>query len=166
MNHIMLDIETMSTQPNAAVFEVAMRKFDPATGAVSPTSFLWQFVPTTGDIDPQTVLWWTQQDRRLLEKDCMTTEAQAVADIYQTLEEFQECLLWAKPASFDCVILEQLLMRNRLKMPIRYWQWRDVRTIVALAQPMPNKPTTTHQALQDIDDQIAELLWAWKELGL
>lgn len=162
----MLDVETMSTQPNAAVFEVAMRKFDPATGEVAPVSFLWRFIPASGDIDPVTVLWWTRQQARIFDDAPVMTEAQAALDIYQALDEFHECYLWAKPASFDCIILEQLLKRNGLEMPINFRQWRDVRTVVKLAPPMPGKPETTHNALSDVDDQIAELAWAWKELGL
>lgn len=146
MKRLMLDIETFSCQPNAAVFEVAIVPFDengvaalccvPLGEPCEPEQLgVWSWVPETGHFEGETVAWWMRRGGRA---DLVTptgySEQRIAAEIYDVLAHYAEAELWAQPTSFDCVILQQLLARHGREMPIGFRQWRDLTTLKAVAR--------------------------------
>lgn len=174
MKHLMLDIETLSTRPDAAVFEVAIAEFTLENLSVSPANLRrWMCKPSTGHIDPETVAWWMDDKRATHAKfilSCPVSEATVAAGIQAYLERVKEehpkIRLWAMPTSFDCVILQSFLQRNGCDLPIDFRQWRDVRTILELAG-WPKEPSglKAHTAAGDCQNQISQLVEAWRRLN-
>lgn len=67
MNHLMIDIETLSTQPNAVICAIGAVFFEPSTGKTGP-SFYQTIDPRTSQnrgahISADTVMWWLKQDK-------------------------------------------------------------------------------------------------------
>jgi hypothetical protein len=116
MKHFMLDLETLSGRPDAAVFEIAILQFKPGSSYVMPQDrHLWRFKTATGHICPKTVYWWSQQ-KRSPNWAVGRREAPAVLEIHDFLENIagQDVRLWAKPTAFDLPILVNLLRRHNL----------------------------------------------------
>lgn len=165
MIRLMLDIETFSRRPDAAIFEVAIVPFY-ADGRVDPPGSTrqighWQWVPSTGHFEGETVAWWMRQGGR---EGLVTPEGydelRVVDEIYAYLAGFGEDVeLWAQHTSFDCVILQQLLARHGRQMPVGFRRWRDLPTLRAEAgRPAVPRMGQRHLAVDDCLHQIA--VWA------
>ena len=183
MLRVMLDIETFSRQPDAAVFEVALVPFDDA-GPVSTrvVPFLtprgeltneslghcWTWVPETGHFEGETVAWWMRQGgRRDLVTPAGYSEERIASEIRDVLAQCAEAELWANHTSFDCVILQQLLARYGHQMPIGFRQWMDLPTLRAAAgNPHVPRMGQRHLATDDCMQQIAVWGESCRVLGL
>ena len=165
--NLMLDLETLSTEPDAMVFDVAVVPFDD-NGVVGDDHLGVLFFPQTGHIDPGTVVWWMRKESCLLtQTNCSETEA--AEKIWEYLNRRQDFRLWAMPTSFDCIILEQFLKRNGHgnKLPIDFRKWRDVRTVRELAwwpEPEKREGHVTHNPYDDCVRQIDTLAECWRRL--
>jgi hypothetical protein len=154
----MLDIETFSTQPNALVVSVGV------VNLWNDESFFAR-LDLTGQqnrhIDPNTVLWWMQQSE---EAQAHLHEKPHIS-LTEQLYEFVDFLgykpiMWAKPVSFDCVIMETLLTENNIKIP---WFHRDKRCVHSIRSQHDNwqkddVPMTAHHPVEDCRSQIREIL--------
>jgi hypothetical protein len=162
--NIMLDLETLSTQPDAAVFEVALVPFG-VEGPDLGDALHVLFVPETGHIDVSTVKWWLKHAEVCRLPDASMSERDAVNRIRSWLSQRSEYTLWGMPASFDCIILEQLLKRHGEHLYINFRQWRDVRTLREQAGWPETKPPEghiSHHALHDAVRQIHTVLACWE----
>lgn len=159
--HCMVDLETMSTRPDAAIVQVGACKFsmDDAPGgsyfdrSVSLASSIDAGLAVDGD----TVSWWMEQD-----KAAQDSLLRGRLPLGRTLEEFAAWfarppvpkLVWANSPSFDLVILRNAYRAVGLRCPWHYRQERDFRTFCWLAGglvtvPEVPAPTTRHVAVED-----------------
>lgn len=147
---IMVDIETLSTKPSAAIITIGAVMFDPrgydTEESLRDSAML--FGPISFDsnekegrhIQADTIAWWLKQSR----------EAQAglfegnVVSLRAALENFRQWVnkttpmptrFWAKDPTFDGVILEHAFEQLGLMWPFKFWETRSVRTIMELAYP-------------------------------
>jgi len=167
---IMVDLETMSTQPNAAIVAIGAVAFDPSEDTEHDTYY--QVVALQSQdrhIDPATVIWWLGQSREA--QDALLKGA---APLPQALRHFTAFCrkhnvhhVWANSPDFDCVILSHALKAEGLIVPWKYFNTRCVRTIKDLAHPngdFPQFQATAHNALVDAQVQAAAVQYAWKLL--
>ncbi len=169
--HIMLDLETLSTAPDAAIVSIGAQVFYPVAGGLGAAFYACiQPEGWKGHIDPKTVAWWLQQSDR--------ARCEVVSGTMQTLEhallDFSAWVLrtsyngstsnpvyiWANSPAFDCVILRSAYHRVGLKEPWSFRNERCYRTIRAL-NPRVQGPSDTgcaHNALDDAKWQAAHLL--------
>lgn len=171
-NHIMLDLETLSTRKDAAIIQIAARAFDPETGELG-AEFCAFIKNPTGHVDVQTVAWWMQQVPA-----AAIGAAVASDDAYpelRALECFASWLgmqapaggwaeLWSHGATFDIVLLENAYTRNGLAKPWSYRVERDTRTLYAHAPggmpTVPQDPQRKHDARYDCEVQIKQVVGA------
>lgn len=171
--HVMLDLETLSTAKDAAVFQIAALCFNPETGETGPA--FCEFIAAgevRGHIDPDTVVWWMQQIA------CASVARRWAKDgRFSALTGFGEWLgalkveaLWSHGATFDIVVLEnQYRARSRTK-PWSYKVERDTRTLYALAYAdgkppaVPLDDTRKHDAAYDCEVQAQQVTLAWQKL--
>ncbi|WP_350238916.1 3'-5' exonuclease [Pectobacterium colocasium] len=142
MNHVMIDIETMGTNPNpkAPIASIGAVFFNPKTGELGEQFYCR--VDFENDIlngavpDGGTIQWWLRQSseaRAELIRDDATPILGAVSELSDWLADNAESLktlkVWANSPSFDCAILKSAFERTDTDIPWNYWNERDVRTM-------------------------------------
>lgn len=172
MTDIMLDLETMSTEPNAAIVAIGAIKFDIQTGVRGSMFYqvvnLESSVGAGGIIDPKTVCWWLRQsyDTRaiFLNNDGEGIEGALVAFTeWVPTEEFN---VWGNGAAFDNVILTGAYHRCGITPP---WSYHNDRCYRTMKQLYPDitipRVDVTHNALDDAIWQTNHLLTILDHIG-
>lgn len=164
MNHIVIDLETLSTQPHASIISIAAVAFDDVTGETL-LEFKRNIEPSPRlHIDPKTVMWWLN-----LPKDAQDAlQTPKPMSIEQALEEFAfairiagpDALVWGNGATFDNVILASAYQVLGVKRPWGYKTDRCYRTIRAVFPnvPEPARIGVPHEALDDARHEAKHLL--------
>ena len=166
--HAMLDLETLGQSSNAFIVQICITTFsldDPTyiRKSWSTNIDVWR-LQEGSEIDQSTIQWWQSQDRDVRSRvmDGSQTLPNALTELMEWVSAQGEIdYLWANSPSFDCVILDNACKRNHIdnKLP-KFWAWRDMRTVVALANDMGAelpKLRNTHDAEQDVINQISLL---------
>jgi len=167
---LMIDIETMSTYPNAIILNIGAIGFDPFTDDVYTQHSFYSRI----DIDTQTnrhelnetMEWWAKQ----------TTEAQEEAfgednriSLDVALDELTKLIrksgrIWANGIAFDMPILEDAYKEYNKPLPWKYWNILDCRTLFKL-NPI-QRLGNSHHALEDCVNQVTLLQSTIKRLGI
>ena len=165
MVHIMVDIETLSTAPNALVLSVGMILFDEKT--IFTKAYIKNRIGTaTGDVSKDTAMWWLKQSDDA--RKAITEPQKGVVEMseYNLVQELRDILcscsvktIWSQ-GSFDQIIIESLMLRNggdKTQLP-KYYKWRDLRTVrKLLAIDNEVSPNVQHNALEDAVAQVKTL---------
>ncbi|WP_294948264.1 3'-5' exonuclease [Sulfurivirga sp.] len=179
--HIMIDIETLGTRPDAAIGALAAVHFDPATGEALDTfearinvaeSLIEGF-----SADAATLAFWRRQlrDARTQVTTGRAHPREALEGLCRWLDGIarpDERIVWANGAGFDPVIVETHLNHFGLDAPWRWWNVRDLRTLRALAREaglsLPVRPAELpeHQALADAIWQSRQTAWLLSALRM
>lgn len=170
----MLDLETLSTSPRAAIVQIGACFFDRFTGAIGDT-FRCSSRPNTKhyDISLSTIEWWMKQDdaaRASVFPDTATDINNAVRDFNAFCEyaaRRDDFRVWAMPAAFDVVIVEHAFGVEGITTPWRYNAARDVRTILEVADLGKEDrvlPEVAHDALADAVSQAKTVAKAFQKL--
>lgn len=172
MNNVMLDIETLGTNKNAVIISLGAVFFNPATGQLG-SSFYWTITRESCEqygleVDESTVKWWSEQseEARAVLTDPYAEELPLVLRnfagwLWENMDDARIVEIWGNGASFDNAIVANAYGRCGLKLPWRYANERDVRTIVALGRQLLNidpkytveRVGTHHHALADAEHQ-------------
>ena len=154
-DRVMLDIETLGTEPGAAILSIGAVRFDAGElGATFHESIDIVSCEKAGlSIDAETLRWWLEQD------DDATDVLTDGHDLRHILDEFGGWFadadeIWANSPSFDCAILEAAYDAVGLEVPWEFWQTRDFRTLKNLpGAPDIDHDGTEHDALDDAKHQ-------------
>lgn len=151
---LMVDIETLSTRPDAAIISVAAVFFNVDTKQFATPTFYVEVdheTLTAFHIDPDTVAWWAKQTQPMPRGT--TPLAVALKDLIAFIQGNPPARIWAKSPSFDLVILKEACQKLDLIWPIPFWQERDIRTLIDIAK-LPKNSRPTHNAIEDCISQI------------
>ncbi|QTA20686.1 3'-5' exonuclease [Escherichia albertii] len=175
--HMMIDLETMGKNPDAAVISIGAIFFDPQTGDIGP-EFSKTIDPDTagGVIDRDTIKWWLKQSREA--QSAILADEIPLDDALLQLREFIDensgeffVQVWGNGTSFDNVILRRSYERQGIPCPWHYCNDRDVRTIVELGGAMNFDARTAipfegerHNALDDARYQAKYVSAIWQKL--
>lgn len=179
--HIMIDIETLSNKPNAAVLAYSALPFSFTENPEESRGMLQNRITyaiqlseqADRHIDAKTLQWWIDQPDTFMEVCHDSVHPQ---DALRGLREFiqQQCKkhvihtsevkIWAKSPSFDLVILKSLAEEHHIKMPWHYRNERDVRTLFAMANYTPEINEASHYPWQDCVQQIQQCQEAHKRI--
>lgn len=184
MNNLMIDIETLSTQPNAAICAIGAVFFEPSSGKIGP-SFYQTIDPRTSQargahISADTVMWWLRQDKEPISElvSAKSHEFEAIFDfanfIEKTFPENTKATLkvWCKGGSFDFPILKSAFERASLEgvpmLPWNFWNERCLRSLLDVAgtigyAPHPRR-TVAHNAVTDATYQAEQVCEIWQRL--
>ena len=67
--HLMIDLETLATTPEATVLTIGACKFDPNGNTIDDTLYMRVEIDSQDrDIDPNTLEWWSKQDKQIQEE--------------------------------------------------------------------------------------------------
>lgn len=163
--NVMIDLETMGVNNNAAIIAIGAVVFD-FEGNIGPTFYetisLQSSVENGGVIDPSTVLWWMRQsDEARKEFEREGSYEVCVLDSFENwLLSFSEdnMKVWGNGASFDNVILANAYRRYAFEVPWKYYNDRCYRTMKNLhPEIMMEREGTHHNALADAISQAKHL---------
>ena len=183
MNHIMLDLETLDTGPDAVVIGIGAIVFDPESQKLGDTFY----VEMSDDIDAQqrlgrtisggTLTWWMGQNteaKAIFSKDGVSPDIRIPTyDALQKFKSFVEAngagtaMLWGNGANFDNVILRNLYSAFGMVAPWKFYNDRCHRTVKNLAITLHNpefqeRIGTHHNALDDAITQAVHLQRAFE----
>jgi len=192
MRNLMIDIETLSTQPDAAILTIGAVFFDPLAGTIGPT-FYERIRPEDAvvgrHVSGETLAWWMVQPDAARQEvmggnlslfDALRSLTHFIAtqcpdhhpDIGLPLRwSWPDLKVWANGSSFDIVILEHAYRSINHPTFITPWTYRaarDVRTILTLPdvdKPPRDPASIQHHALDDAIYQAQCIISAYRQLG-
>jgi len=166
--HIMLDLETMGINPNAAIVSIGAVAFDPKVNEILDEIYiiidLESSVNKGGIMDASTVLWWMRQDdsARLVFNDFRSEMHEALFGFYDFLDscsDYDTRLIYGNGSDFDNVILDSAYKRMKIPTPWKYYNNRCYRTLKNLRPDIQLERTGTHHnALDDAKCQAIHLM--------
>lgn len=173
---IMVDLETLGTQPGSVILSIGAVEFDPDRGlgaafytVISRGSCLLEGLTE----DANTLAWWSRQSK----------EARAVLDqanspsahtLHHALQDFWAFMrrddeVWGNGSDFDNVLLAAAYQATGLPLPWKFWNNRCYRTLKSLRPDVPFvRSGTHHNALDDARtqaDHAVHILRALKGSG-
>ncbi|HAZ1900775.1 TPA: exonuclease, partial [Escherichia coli O157] len=175
--HLMIDLETMGKNPDAPIISIGAIFFDPQTGDMGPEFSKTIDLDTAGGvIDRDTMKWWLKQSREA--QSAIMTDEIPLDDALLQLREFIDensgeffVHVWGNGANFDNTILRRSYERQGSPCPWRYYNDRDVRTIVELGKAIDFDARTAipfegerHNALDDARYQAKYVSAIWQKL--
>ncbi|WP_271153718.1 exonuclease [Escherichia coli] len=176
-DHLMIDLETMGKNPDAPIISIGAIFFDPQTGDMGPEFSKTIDLETAGGvIDRDTIKWWLKQSREA--QSAIMTDEIPLDDALLQLREFIDensgeffVQVWGNGANFDNTILRRSYERQGIPCPWRYYNDRDVRTIVEQGKAIDFDARTAipfegerHNALDDARYQAKYVSVIWQKL--
>lgn len=157
---VMIDIETLGRVAGCAVLSIGAVAFNRFTGEIGETFYACMGAENAkkfGSVDPETLAWWMRQADQA-KQDAFNGNADPVA----TAKAFADWLHsqdkpWGNGSVFDITILEAWFAATGVKVPWQFWNIRDVRTVVDIADVNPKtfqRKGTYHNALDDAIFQV------------
>lgn len=176
MIQIVLDLETMGTDPNSAIVAIGAVAFD-----FAKDGFIDQFykkvtlvssVSNGAVMNPSTVLWWMNQSQSAREEivsadtdiryalKCFTIWVDGLRDA-SPQDKLQ---IWGNGSDFDNVILHSAYRHANMVAPWQFWENRCYRTMAAMhTNTRLVRKGTHHNALDDAKSQAEHLMRIIKE---
>ena len=173
MIHAMIDLETLSTTPDAVILTVGGVKFDPTT-QMQPYNDLYFRL----DVDSQTAMgrnvqqntldWWAKQPTEIAEEALGEKDRISIEDACQKINKFGVGVdvFWSQGPLFDYAILQNLYAQLGKPLPWNYWQIRDSRTLFSLVPRETEKRQGLHNALEDCKFQAKKVQKVYRQLGI
>ena len=179
--HVMLDLETVSTEPNAGIIQIGACFVKDTTNnykqKISFSSIESHNSKAQGDsqfnISYETLHWWNKQNTVIRAEVFSGTKG--ISDVLQEFGEWltklaqgsgKKVTLWGNGADFDCTIIRKAFHNTMNNYPISYKNHRCYRTMTAFmpkalkdSVPANLKP---HDALADAIYQ-ANVLSLWND---
>lgn len=167
---ITVDIESFGTTPGNVITSIGAVEFFPEAGifgeefhlAINTTDSLLHGMT----IDPTGVTWWRKQSS--MAREAITTNPTTLKSALHLLTDFLTCPethvipknmpIWARGTNFDPVMLDAAFKAIGSEAPWKYWQWRDMRTLLKVCEEYkgyvePKRTDTAHDALDDCRHQ-------------
>jgi len=174
MIHAMIDLETLSTNPEAVILTVGGVKFDPHS-FTEPSQGMYFRV----DVDSQTAMgrevmqltldWWAEQPKEISEEALGDKDRISLAKMLKTINKWSVGVdvFWCQGPLFDYAILQNIYKQLGHPVPWQYWQIRDSRTLFSLVPRDPNeKRTGMHNALEDCYFQAKKVQKVYNNLNI
>ena len=167
---IMIDIETLSTKPNATILNIAAQAFDP----FSTTFYEQQFYTRVDtedqdgrDIDDGTMEWWAKQGADAQEEAFGEDNRMLLKESLEQLTKicWNADRIWANGIAFDMTILEDAYKSFGMPIPWQYYKVCDARTVYKM-NPDRERLGNSHHALEDVILQIDLLQRTLAKLGI
>lgn len=172
MNDLMIDIETLGKAPGSVILSIGAVWFNAETGelgdeyyaAINPQSAINSGLR----MDVSTVQWWMKQSEEAREAAFSGERilSWALGELGDFVRKSEAKRIWAKPPSFDLVLLEAAFVACSIPIPWEYWTPRDCRTLFEISKVKQTAFGTAHNALDDAKAQAAGVIEAYRVLGL
>lgn len=169
--HIMIDLETMGTRPDAPIVSIGAVSFN-SDGIVSEFYANVDLASSTNSgavIDPNTVMWWMSQSDEARAALLVKEDEYSLVGALSALSNWfpdEVAGVWGNGASFDNVILSESYLRAAVLRPWPFWKDRCYRTVKNMYPDVPmTRGGTHHNALDDARTQAEHLIAISKSRG-
>ena len=153
---IVVDLETLSARPNSCIISIGAVAFTLQDGITE--EFFINVDPLTCKeiglhISKETVAWWASQPKEAIES--WQKDPVPLKEAMQKFTEFYgntSVPIWGNGSSFDITILESAyfaLNDEMLKIPWKFWDIYDMRTLTSILGRRLEKTGINHNALHD-----------------
>ncbi|HBM2701030.1 TPA: 3'-5' exoribonuclease [Enterobacter hormaechei subsp. xiangfangensis] len=181
--HLMIDIEAFGKKADSPVVSIGAVFFDPSTGNTG--SEFYKIISLESDMasggvpDASTVIFWLKASPEA-RSELVMDDAIQLDDALLQLNEFigenavngpDSVQVWGNGATYDNVLLEASYDRTGIPCPWKFWNNRDVRTIVELGKAVGCKPRyeipfegEPHKAISDALHQVKYVSAIWQRL--
>jgi len=169
--HLMVDLETLATTPNAAILTIGAVTFDPNSAKIYNEFYrrveLESLDALDTYIDDGTLEWWSKQDKAAQDEAFDPEGREPIQNVLGDFYKF--CMgstrFWSHGAAFDIVILEYYFRKINKPFPWNFWDVRDTRTIFDLGMDPEMPQANKHNALEDARRQAIGVQNMCKKLG-
>lgn len=169
MHDVMIDLEAMSTRPNAAIVAIGAVEFDIETLSTGRTFYrvvdLDSAMRSGGEVDADTILWWLRQSEPA--RLALLQEAEHISTVLVAFStwmrdsglESDAIRVWGNGSDFDNVILSSAYLRWGIPTPWKFFNNRCFRTLKSMHPDIKvERLGTAHNALEDAMHQVRHLL--------
>lgn len=152
-DRVMMDIETLSSKPNAVVTAIGLAYFN-KTEVTGTAVWYLDYSKDPGHIESRTVRWWLEQaeDIRTLNLRGEAPSGDQVAFVYDALKGRQ---VWGNGPQFDCCIMRDWFTRFGSPCPWHFRDERDCRTMFAIGRAL----NVTTPPKSNAHDARADAVW-------
>lgn len=174
--HLMLDLETLSTENNAVITQIGWVLFNPADDFLPygqhTSGCFWpdpaEQIQDGRHISFATIRWWMGQSEEARAKfKEQTNHPSDVARAFCACFNWAEIEgVWGHGATFDPVVLGSFLQQYNSIIPWKYNQVRDTRTLFWLLPTEMEKATIKHSGEADAIAQALTVQKAFKQFNL
>lgn len=183
MKDIMLDLETFDNVGTSTIASIGAVQCNLTTGDIGSSFYrvidLQDQLDMGFTINAKTLYWWLEQSEAARHE--LVVEGKiSIHSMCQKLNLWLESLgnpkgfkMWGNGCSFDNAILRHAYRKCKIKLPIEFWNDRDVRTLVGFYPnslfykwKKDNVRRGAHNAIADCKYQIAYCAHICKELGV
>lgn len=170
MRDLMIDIETLGNRPGSIILSIGAVTFDAETGAIGDDFYASIDSETAAAVgltsDVSTMIWWLKQSKEASDAAFSGTQpiGAALEDFAAFVLQREPSRVWAKPPSFDLVMIEAAFRACDIQIPWHFATHRDCRTIFDLTATKPTVAGTAHNALDDAKAQALAVIEAYQKL--
>jgi len=172
---VMLDLETLSTKPNAVILSMGAVKFDPYSSFIDVDKGMDVKVDVDGqtaigrDVQEETLNWWATQPPEVQEAALGESDRLSLDLFVKRINKFLVGAdqIWCQGPAFDIVILEDLYRQLGVPTPWQFWQIRDSRTLFGVhGDPRDKNRQGAHNALMDCCYQAMGVQEIYRQQGV
>lgn len=175
MTHVMLDLETFGTKAGSVLRSIGAVIFDPR-GEGTGDEFYYNIDRESCErigltVDRDTEEWWARQSREA--RDSLLVNPQPIGVVIMEFHSWFTRLggekIWCQGANFDAVLWESVCAAAQIRVPWKFWNVRDTRTVYEMFRFDPKslpRAGTYHNALDDAKYQAECVQKAIKRYGL
>ena len=181
--HLMIDIEAFGKKADSPVVSIGAVFFDPSTGNTGSEFYkvisLESAMASGGVPDASTIIFWLKASPEA-RSELVMDDAIPLDDALLQLNEFigenavngpDSVQVWGNGATYDNVLLEASYDRTGITCPWKFWNNRDVRTVVELGKAVGCEPRyeilfdgEPHKAISDALHQVKYVSAIWQRL--
>ena len=181
--HLMIDIEAFGKKADSPVVSIGAVFFDPSTGNTGSEFYkvisLESAMASGGVPDASTIIFWLKASPEA-RSELVMDDAIPLDDALLQLNEFigenavngpDSVQVWGNGATYDNVLLEASYDRTGIPCPWKFWNNRDVRTVVELGKAVGCEPRyeipfdgEPHKAISDALHQVKYVSAIWQRL--
>lgn len=167
MTDLMLDLETVGTNPGCAIIAIACTPFNANTGKIYKDRTFYTAINFEDSMkygfsyDRNTVNWWLKTNEELFVtlKEDKTTVQQATVAFMKYMESLPKGIrVWGNSARFDLGILSYFLFKQKIYItPWVTWNERDFRTIKNLDKNTAESIAFEGEKHNPLDDNVYQI---------
>jgi len=169
--HLMVDLETLATSPDAAILTIGAVLFDPYSTRIYDKLYMRVDLDSTTalgmKIDDSTIEWWGKQSAAAQEEAFSEENRIPITEAIEKFHKFawNSEAFWSHGSIFDINILDTYYRALKKAPPWNYWQVRDTRTVFDLGYDPELPKVTAHNALEDANAQAIGVQTIMRKIG-